>query len=217
MQIPIDVKVLYKDGSAAGHTAAIILDPKTQQVTHVVVRGAGSLIGEYLVPVAEIDKSTQHEITLHWNQAELAAAPRFDKVVAAGTNDGVPAEGSLGQAALYWPYGGADLLGVDPLDGAMMAAAPAYFQVEQAPGDEIAVHTGAHVEATNGGVGKVDEFLIDRKSGTVTHLVLRHGHLWGKREIRVPVHAIDHIQDDTVYLKLDKAAIEDLPDQPKDA
>ncbi len=50
MQIPIDVEVQCTDGPA-GHTAAIIVDPATKQVTHVVVKGKGTLLGEFLVPV----------------------------------------------------------------------------------------------------------------------------------------------------------------------
>jgi len=209
MQIRMNVKVQCKDGPeghSVGHTAAIILDPKTQEVTHVVVKGSGSLLGEYLVPAAAIDKSTQHEMTLNWSLNQLAAAPRFDKVMAVGGDDSAPTG-----AALFWPYAGVDLL------DDTVAPPPAFFQIEETPNGEMAVHVGAHVEAADGRIGTVDEFIIDRKSSAVTHIVLRHGHLWGKREILVPVHDIDHIKDDTVHLKLSKADIEELPDQPKDA
>ena len=182
MQIPMNVKVQCKgdpQGHTAGHTAAVVLDPKTQEVTHVVVKGSGSLIGEYLVPVAEIDKSTQHEITLLWSASQLAAAPRFDKVMAVGGASDSPDNAPTG-AALFWPYAGVDLL------DDTVAPPPAFFQIEQTPNGEMAVHVSAHVEAADGRIGTVDEFIIDRKSSAVTHIVLRHGHLWGKREILVP-------------------------------
>ncbi len=70
----------------------------------------------------------------------------------------------------------------------------AFVQVEEVPGSGVAVHVGAHVEATDGRVGKVDEFLVDRKSSAITHVVLHQGHLWGKRSISVPVSAIDRIE-----------------------
>jgi hypothetical protein len=44
--------------------------------------------------------------------------------------------------------------------------------------------------------------------------VLQQGHLWGRREVTVPLDAIDRIQADVVFLKLDKAAIERLPHLP---
>ena len=44
-----------------------------------------------------------------------------------------------------------------------------------------------------------------------THLVLREGHLWGKKDVTIPVDQIDRIEADVIYLKLDKAAVEHLP------
>jgi sporulation protein YlmC with PRC-barrel domain len=202
MEIPIDVKVLCKDGEA-GHTAAIIMDPATQQVTHVVVRGKGTLLGEFLVPVDAIDKSNPHELTLLWSLVELAAAQRFDKAILVGDGGVVPG------SAMMWPYAGVS----DMNFGAPMPSA--FVQVEEVPESGIAVHVGAHVNATDGRVGKVDEFLIDRKTSAITHVILRHGHLWGKHDISVPVSDIDHVQDDVVYLKIDKKAIEALPIVPK--
>jgi sporulation protein YlmC with PRC-barrel domain len=156
-------------------------------------------LGEYLVPLDMVDQATPHAVYLRWNREKLEAAERFDKAVV--VDDG----GIAGGAGMIWPYAGVD-------DVNFGAPSPSMFvQVEQIPGSEVAVHVGAHVDATDGRVGKVDEFVIDRDSGTITHIVLRHGHLWNKEEISVPVSAIDHIADDIVYLKLDKDAVAALP------
>jgi sporulation protein YlmC with PRC-barrel domain len=63
-------------------------------------------------------------------------------------------------------------------------------------------------------VGKVDEFLVNPENSHITHLILRRGHLWGKRDVSVPLDQIDSIDDDVVYLKLDKAAVGELPAIP---
>ena len=39
-------------------------------------------------------------------------------------------------------------------------------------------------------------------------------YLLGKKEVSIPVSAIDRIEEDTVYLKLDKKAVESLPSEP---
>ena len=83
---------------------------------------------------------------------------------------------------------------------------------ERIPPGEITFHRGAEVKALDGIVGKVDEFLIDPESGHITHLIMRKDHLWGKKEKTIPVSQIDHVEGDTVYLKLDKAAIDSLPE-----
>jgi uncharacterized membrane protein len=44
--------------------------------------------------------------------------------------------------------------------------------------------------------------------------VLQEGHLWGTSAITLPLSAIDHVEGDTVYLKLTKEAVESLPSIP---
>jgi uncharacterized membrane protein len=87
-------------------------------------------------------------------------------------------------------------------------------EVERIPVGELAIRRGTRVEATDGEVGVIGEFLVDEKSGAVTHLVLQEGHLWGKRELTLPLSAVDRTVEDTIYLKLDKKAIAKLPSIP---
>jgi uncharacterized membrane protein len=93
-------------------------------------------------------------------------------------------------------------------------AAPPYEEVQRTPPGELAIYRGTWVEATDGHVGTVGELVMDPSTGHITHMVLREGHLWGKREITLPLSAIDRIEADAVYLKLDKQAIERLPATP---
>ena len=48
----------------------------------------------------------------------------------------------------------------------------------------------------------------------VTHLVLRESHFWGHKDVTIPVSQIDRLEEETVYLKLDKHSIEALPSTP---
>jgi hypothetical protein len=45
----------------------------------------------------------------------------------------------------------------------------------------------------------------------MTHLVLREGRLWGKKDITIPLDQIERIEEDMVRLKLDEAAVGRLP------
>jgi hypothetical protein len=57
----------------------------------------------------------------------------------------------------------------------------------------------------------VDEFVVDPGNGHITHLVLREGHLWGQKDVIVPVSAMGDKREDTLFLKLTKLQIESLP------
>jgi len=60
----------------------------------------------------------------------------------------------------------------------------------------------------------VDELLINSNNKQATHLVLRERHIFNNREITIPVSQIDHVNEDTIYLKLDRQSVEELPTTP---
>jgi hypothetical protein len=82
-----------------------------------------------------------------------------------------------------------------------------------APG-ELAVHRGTRVKATDGRVGRVEEFLVDPDSGYITHLCLRAPRLRGDKVVCVPVSEIDEIKETVVHLSLDKETVASMPSVP---
>jgi hypothetical protein len=58
-------------------------------------------------------------------------------------------------------------------------------------------------------LGRVDAFVVD--DDHITHLVLEHGHLWGTREITIPIGAVAKVETDAISLSLSKAEVEALP------
>ena len=110
--------------------------------------------------------------------------------------------GGYRSGMVYWPYAS--------FEGNVQVP------VEQRaiPAGELAVHRGTRVEATDGFVGKVDEFVVASESGHITDLVMREGHLWGKKDVIIPLSAMRDTHEDTVFLNLDKHEIESLPTFP---
>ena len=47
----------------------------------------------------------------------------------------------------------------------------------QIPSGELAVRRGICIEAKDGYVGKVEEFVVNPENGHITHMVMREGHL----------------------------------------
>ena len=44
----------------------------------------------------------------------------------------------------------------------------------------------------------------------MTHLLLKEGHLWGRKEVAIPIGAVARI-DDGIRLTITKREVEDLP------
>jgi sporulation protein YlmC with PRC-barrel domain len=195
MDIPLNVKVYCVDGTC-GQSKEVVLDRKTEEVTHLVVREKEAPHTELLVPIDLITEATPHGIRLRCARSELAELQPF--ITADVVEEKVPH---------YVP---------DPYLIPIEIPETKWITVrrEAVPPGEVAVRQGARVEASDGHLGRLDEFLIDPVTEQVTHLVLREGHLWGQRDVTVPVSAIDRLEEDAVYLKLNKSQVEALPSTP---
>jgi uncharacterized membrane protein len=196
--IPLNATVNCLDGPG-GESTRIIIDPTTQKISYVVIREAAEGHTERLVPVAQVLQTTHNTIDLKCTVDELAAMGPFMEThyIHATSPDYMK-----GAAYLTLPYA--------------VVSESEYLKVEEShvPPEQLAIRRGTAVQASDGWVGIVDQFLIDPHTGDVTHLVLREGYLWGKKNLTLPVSAIDKVLDDSVHLKLDKKTVGKLPAVP---
>ena len=110
---------------------------------------------------------------------------------------------------LWLPYYGAGM-GMGLGAGLGMAYAPLAVTYDTVPLDEVEVRRGEHVHATDGRIGKVQGLVIDPGSHHVTHVLLQEGHLWGRKEVAIPIGAVTGTADG-IQLNLTKRQVEDLP------
>jgi hypothetical protein len=196
MNITINSKVSCSDGPCA-RTRRVVLKPTTEQITHIVVSDELYPETEYLIPVELISTSTPESIELNCSKEEMSAMPVFDQIQFIPSN----LNGYVGGPYVMWPY-------------YIPQAAPMRLEKEHIPLDELTIRRTADVEATDGHIGHVDGFLVNPQNDHITHLLLREGHLWGKKDVAIPVSEIDHYQDNGVFLKMSKQEIEALPPVP---
>jgi sporulation protein YlmC with PRC-barrel domain len=206
MEIPLNVQVECTDG-VCGRSAFVLINPIIEEVTHLVVREDSSPSKEYVVPVDMVDETIADTIQLRCSKAELEKMDPFivtryikDKMPERFTRSGGAMIGT--GTAYYLPYNAPDITISTPVDE------------QQIPPGELAVYRGTRVEATDGYVGKVDEFVVNPQNCHITHLVMREGHLWGKKDVIIPLSAISETRQDIVYLNLNKHQIEALPTFP---
>jgi hypothetical protein len=169
------------------------------------VAGLTQLLGDkllgaqYLVPIEQVSESTSALVHLGCTRTEIEKLEPFVQAML------------LPGAVPFGPYGPGEYLTWSyayPEPGFVI------LEKEHVPPGELALRHGARVRATDGDIGRVDEFLIDPANENITHVVLREGHAWSPKDVTIPVSAIDHIEEDTVYLKLDKHTIEAMPAVP---
>jgi sporulation protein YlmC with PRC-barrel domain len=81
---------------------------------------------------------------------------------------------------------------------------------DKVPLGEVQVRRGQHVHATDGDIGRVEGLVIDPSDHHVTHVLLQEGHLWGRKEVAIPISAVTDV-DDGIRLRITKQAVQDLP------
>jgi PRC-barrel domain len=210
MEIPLQAQVECTDG-VCGRSVYVLINPVIDQVTHLVVREDALPNKEYIVPVDIVSETIADTIQLRCSKAELEKMDPFVQTefvrekmsdLDMGYDRGF---GYGGGDNYYWPYASS---------GSTVVVSTEYQQI---PPGELAVRRGTPVEATDGHVGRVDEFVVNPENGYITHLVMREGHLWGQKDVIIPVSAMKATGDtyeDAVFLNIDKRQIESLPTFP---
>ena len=192
--LPVDAQVECTDGHA-GFVSTIIIDPVHQAVTHIVVKTSKD--SDHKIPVDQIERTDQETIYLKCSLAELNQMDIFTETHY--VKSGNPDYSMYMSGAYESPY-------VTNIEEDYVPV-----EEEQVPVGELAIHRGTKVEATDGDVGILEEFIVDANTGKVSHFILRKGHLWGQRDVTIPMTAVDHSEGDKVFLTLDKEAIAALP------
>ena len=205
MEIPLNAQVECKD-DFCGKSVCVLINPVVDEVTHLVVQENSSQT-EYLVPVDVVSKTIAGTIQLSCSKAELETMDPFIKtnVIEEKISERYYSHdrGMIGEGAFYYlPFVEPDVKIEVPVEE------------RQIPLGEMVVKRGTQVEATDGYVGKVDEFVVNPKNCHITHLVMREGHLWGKKDVIIPVSAMGAANEETVHLKINKRQIEELPSFP---
>jgi sporulation protein YlmC with PRC-barrel domain len=210
-QFTIGTEASCSDG-AAGKVSRVIVDPLAEKVTHLVIEQEHRHGFGRLVPLDLVDE-TASEIRLRCTRAEFEKLGRAQETQFIPSTSGYGGYGYLPDQVGYWPYyglgGGMGVAGLGI--GGIGAGAPAQTVTsDTVPLGDVEVCHGDPVHATDGDIGRVQGLVIDRGSGHVTHVLLQEGHLWGRKEVAIPISAVAS-SSDGIRLTIAKQEVQDLP------
>jgi hypothetical protein len=204
----IGAEVSCRDGHC-GRLARLIVDPIAAVLTHLAVephrhRGLGKLVPIVLV------ESNGDQVRLRCTLADFNALDDAEEI------QFLPYEGGGGggyeaEDALAWPFYRLSMASVpvDGLDGALPGG-PSPLLSDSVPPGEVEVRRGDKVHALDGEIGSVRGLAIDPDGHHVTHVLLLDGHLWGRKQIAIPIGMLVHGAGE-VRVKLTRQEIHDLP------
>jgi sporulation protein YlmC with PRC-barrel domain len=190
-----------------GELADIVIDPITKRVTHLVVQPRHEHGLSRLVPVelAEGDGEGKPAILLDCTVDEvrrLAPVQEFAFLRLDEFPVGDPDWDVGVMDVLAMPYYESSL----GLDNYTAGTGVVYDRV---PKGKVEIRRASSVTSADGHhLGHVDGFLVD--GDQITHVVLERGHLWGRRDITIPIGAVTKVETDAVTLRLSKEEVEAL-------
>jgi sporulation protein YlmC with PRC-barrel domain len=168
-----------------GRVSRVIIDPATETVTHLVIEPKHWMGMARLVPLDLVDTGAG-DIRLRCTVEEFGRLEPAEETELMDDMTG----------GLNVPMG-------------VISPAPVIVQ-GVVPLGEIDVDRGEPVHALDGEIGRVQGFLVDPDDHRVTHVLLQEGHLWGRKNVSIPVSAVTGVENG-IWLSLTKKQVEDLP------
>jgi sporulation protein YlmC with PRC-barrel domain len=219
MRLELGTAVSCTDGPL-GELADIVIDPTKRRVTHLVVAPEGDHGKAKLVPIELVQgEADSPGITLSCSVEEANSLAPVEEYayLRLGDSPELEAGWEIGvESVLAQPYYG---YGAGGAGIGYEALPPDYdphvsMTYDRIPKGEVEIRRASEVNSADGhGLGKVDGFLVDADDA-ITHFVLERGHLWGKREVTIPISAVASVHTDAVTLTLTKDEVGDLPSVP---
>jgi sporulation protein YlmC with PRC-barrel domain len=201
----IGAQVTCNDGTC-GDLRRVVVDPIARTLTHLVVEPKGIARSGRLVPI-EIAEADAEGIRLRCSTAEFDALEEAEETRFLLDSDGGP--GYDNGEVFAWPYYGLGA-GIGSLGGREPALPPAVVY-DRVPVGEVDMRRGDPVHASDGDIGKVQGLVIDSADHHVTHVLLQEGHLWGKKDVAIPIGAVSEVGTAGILLSLSRDEVRDLP------
>lgn len=208
MRLDLGTAMCCSDGDL-GELADIVVDPTTRRVTHLVVDPKHELFTPRLVPVEMVRSTDEVPIVITCTLAEAASLEHAEEIdylrLGEFPVDDPNYDVQVSEMLALPYYEGLDM----PSSGVLTYGQGVDVRYQRVPKGEVEIRRKSAVISSDGHrLGHVDGLIVEE--GAVTHVVLEHGHLWGKREIAVPIGAVDRVDEEGVMLNMAKDDVENL-------
>jgi uncharacterized protein YrrD len=212
MQFKDGATVYTADGQHVGSIDRVVIDPRTDEVPHVVVRQGVLFTEDKVVPINLIDTATADEVRLRTHVDNLDDLPHFEETDYLPLDETDHAADAAGYARPYYWY---------PPVGLAFGYYPGYYAYpvqpyaveteRNIPKGTVWLKEGANVISADGEtVGRVARVFIDDKTQQATHLLVKEGWLFKEKKI-VPMAWIQSMTEDEIHLAVTARRLEHVP------
>ncbi len=218
MLISAGADVVTVAGDKLGTVERVVIDPRTEEVTHIIVEKGFLLPTTKVVRVGLIDTATEERVMLREEVDDWSALPDFKETHYVRVSEVEEEKVEEEATPFYWypPVGTRwwDQVGFATFPGYGGYTLPphvAAVEKQNIPSDVTPLEENARVFASDGEhVGNVSAVLTESEQNRVTHIVISQGFLLTEEKL-IPTLWISLIGEGEVHLAVDSDFIEDLP------
>jgi uncharacterized protein YrrD len=207
------IRVVTPSGEEVGKINRFVLDPATNEVTHIVIQ-KGWLLPEDKVVHFEMIASDEDRVVLR-EDIDFDQLPSFEETHFVRVDDDLRERGPSGDPVYqytpgyYW-YPVHPNIGYAGF-GLGYGTWPAAETKRNIPEDTVPLKEGTDVISSDGEhVGDVERLFVDQDSNRTTHFLISQGLLFKDRKL-VPIDWVTSIEEDKVHLAVPSRLLERLP------
>jgi uncharacterized protein YrrD len=213
MDLKEGTSVFTASGEEVGKINRFVLDPATNEVTHIVVQKGWLLPEDKVVPLRMISSATEERVVLNEDTGDFDQLPPFEEThyVELTEADTMPAERPTSRyaPAYYW-YPPSGYIGY-PAYGLGYYSWPLVETQQNIPENTVPLQEGSNVISSDDEhVGDVERLFVDPDSNRATHFLISQGLLFKERKL-VPAHWVRSVEEDKVHLAVPSRLLERLP------
>lgn len=221
MELKEGTRVVTADGKKVGKVNRFVIDPITNEVTHIVVQKGWLLSEDKVVDMHDVSSATEDNVILSKDLHNFDDLPPFTETHFVRVAEGdMPLPGpddppSLRVVPSYYWYPPAGYLEF-PASGVGYENWPQVETKQNIPDEAVAVKEGSKVISSDGRhVGNVERLFIETDSNRATHFLISQGLLFKDRKL-VPIRWVRTMKEDKVQLAVSSNVLESLPSYKPD-
>ncbi len=214
MKIKMGEKVLTQQGKVVGRINRVVMDPKSEEITHVVVEKGGLFKEDRLVAVSFLGGQSEKGITLLADEKKIESLPEFETehyILYSGMSEAMKNQRGYASPLIMYPPAGLMRSG-----NAYPSYPPISHHIDRNnPKSTVAIKHGTDVFGLDGKkLGNVEQVFTDPELECVTYFLVSRGLILKERKL-IPIDWIQEITEEKIKLGVDNKIIQQLPDYPR--
>jgi len=205
-----DSEVFSSQGEKVGTIDRVVIDPMTDEVTHLVVKRGFLIKTDKVLPIKWVQDSSDGQVNLKPASQPFEDLPDYEETQYISAKDTMQ-ESPYVSASFWYPPPM-----VDWWETGMYSPYPMPRYIPRTelniPDNTVALEEGAKVYSKdNQNIGDIEQVIANKSNHIATHILVSKGFFLKEHKL-IPTPWIDLVERDKVYLKINAEFLDNIPE-----